>query len=76
MDYIANQGGGTLVFEVGRYLTGSLHLPPNVNIQLNEGAILVGSPNPYDYDLDNEGNPQLIHPDNSRLCGLGYIERQ
>ena len=74
LDYIANQGGGTLVFEVGRYLTGSLHLPPNVNIQLNEGAILVGSPNPYDYDLDNEGNPLLIHPDNSRLCGLGHIE--
>ena len=75
LDYIADQGGGTLVFEVGRYLTGSLHLPPNVNIQLNEGAILVGSSNPYDYDFDDEGRPLLIHPDSSRVCGLGHIER-
>ena len=74
LDYIAEQGGGTLVFEVGRYLTGSLHIPDGVNIQLNEGAILVGSPNPFDYNLDSDGQPQLLFPDGSCLCGLGHIE--
>ncbi|MCL1933223.1 MAG: glycosyl hydrolase family 28 protein [Candidatus Azobacteroides sp.] len=50
IDYIHENGGGTLVFYVGRYLTGSVHLKSNVNIQLNRGAVIVGSTNPYDYD--------------------------
>lgn len=50
IDWISEQGGGTLRFWVGRYLTGSIHLRSNVNIDLQEGAILVGSTNPYDYD--------------------------
>ena len=74
LDFIAEHGGGTLVFEVGRYLTGSLHVPDGVNIQLNEGAILVGSPNPFDYNLDSDGQPQLLFPNSTRVCGLGHIE--
>lgn len=50
IDWIAEQGGGTLRFWVGRYLTGSIHLKSNVTIELMEGAILVGSTNPWDYD--------------------------
>jgi len=34
---------------VGRYLTGSIELKSNVTIHLNEGAVLLGSTNPYDY---------------------------
>ena len=50
IDWIADQGGGTLRFWVGRYLTGSIHLKSNVTIELVEGAVLVGSTNPFDYD--------------------------
>ena len=50
IDWIAEQGGGTLRFWVGRYLTGSIHLKSNVTIELMEGAVLVGSTNPFDYD--------------------------
>lgn len=50
IDWIAEQGGGELTFWVGRYLTGSIHLKSNVTIRLNEGAVLLGSTNPYDYD--------------------------
>ena len=49
IDYIHEQGGGRLVFYVGRYLTGSIELKSNVTIHLNEGAVLLGSTNPYDY---------------------------
>ena len=85
IDHIASQGGGTLVFEVGRYLTGSIHLRQGVNIQLNEGAILVASPNIHDYDT-TDGKPTLIIMENRglrmengdtlapRLCGLGFIQ--
>ncbi len=77
IDHIASQGGGTLVFEVGRYLTGSIHLRPGVNIQLNEGAILVASPNIHDYDTA-DGVPTLIigaHDEgHSLICGLGFVQ--
>ena len=75
LDHIARQGGGTLVFEVGRYLTGSIHLPQGVDIQLNEGAILVASPNSCDYDTA-DGIPTLLiggAEGGNRLCGLGSI---
>lgn len=50
IDYINTNGGGRLIFNVGRYLTGSIHLKSNVTIQLDEGAVLLGSLNPFDYD--------------------------
>ena len=75
LNHIASLGGGTLVFEVGRYLTGSLHIPQGVNIQLNEGAILVGSSNPYDYETTTTGERKLLLSEGEpRICGLGYIE--
>ncbi|HNY58327.1 MAG TPA: glycoside hydrolase, partial [Bacteroidales bacterium] len=40
IDYISENGGGRLVFYVGRYLTGSIYLKSNVTIHLEEGAIL------------------------------------
>ena len=52
IDYISENGGGRLVFYVGRYLTGTIYLKSNVTIQLEEGAILVGSVNPFDYEMN------------------------
>lgn len=76
IDYISERGGGTLVFEVGRYLTGSVRLREGVNIQLNEGAIWVGSPNRYDYDKGVVGEPALLiapAEGSMQFCGLGRI---
>ena len=53
IDHISANGGGRLVFKVGRYLTGTIHLKSNVTIDLGEGAVLVGSTNPYDYEFFN-----------------------
>ncbi|HLX93076.1 MAG TPA: glycosyl hydrolase family 28 protein [Puia sp.] len=52
IDYISNKGGGNLVFSVGRYLTGSVHLKSGVGLVLSEGAVMVGSTNPLDYDKE------------------------
>ncbi|MBX6360744.1 MAG: glycoside hydrolase [Acidobacterium ailaaui] len=49
IDYIHAHGGGRLVFNVGRYLTGSIFLKSNVTLHLEEGAVLLGSLNPLDY---------------------------
>ena len=78
IDYIHENGGGTLVFWVGRYLTGTLFLKSNVTIQLNEGAVILGSVNPYDYD-EYMGWPSLIiahDAENIAIKGKGVIDGQ
>ncbi len=52
VDFIHDHGGGRLVFDVGRYVTGSIHLRSDVGLELKEGAVLLGSLNPFDYDKD------------------------
>ena len=68
IDYIASQGGGVLLFNVGRYLSHSLQLRAGVHIELREGAILV----PATYD------EPFLHPDPAGdivICGQGFIEK-
>jgi len=73
VDTISEQGGGTLVFYVGRYLTGSIQLKENVTIRLEEAAVLVAPTNIYSY----KGAPALVWADgasNACLVGKGVVE--
>src|SRR6185295_19933591 len=77
IDYIHKEGGGRLVFDVGRFLTGSIHLRSNVALHLLEGAVLVGSLNPLDYD--RQGFTALVLSDsqqNIAITGNGVIDGQ
>lgn len=78
IDYINANGGGRLVFYVGRYLTGTIYLKSNVTIQLEEGAILVGSPNPLDYELNQNWTALIFAFDqeNIGITGKGVINGQ
>jgi polygalacturonase len=78
VDFISENGGGRLVFYVGRYLTGTVHLKSNVTVQLEEGAVLVGVSTIYDYAGLN-GTKALIVADSARnvgITGKGVIEGQ
>jgi len=76
IDYISANGGGRLVFYVGRYLTGTIYMKSNVTIQLEEGAILVGSVNPLDYELSNNWTALIFALDqkNIGITGKGVID--
>ena len=76
IDFISENGGGVLEFSVGRYLTGSIFLKSNVEIRLREGAILVGSTNPYDYDMvdGNYGFLLAKGQKNISIKGKGVID--
>lgn len=50
IDDCAHAGGGTVYFEPGTYLSGSLHLRSDVTLWLDTAATLKGSPNENDYD--------------------------
>lgn len=77
IDYIHQQGGGRLVFDVGRFLTGSIHLKSNVTIHLLEGAVLLGALNPFDYDRKGLTALILCHnQENVAITGIGVIDGQ
>lgn len=69
---VSTKGGGTIVFPAGIFLTGTLQLKSNVDINISEGAVLLGSTNPDNYfTIITEGRP--LSPkkdDNSQLALL------
>lgn len=42
IDKCSNKGGGTVAFKPGTYLTGSIYLKDNVNLQIDKDVILLG----------------------------------
>ena len=76
IDFISENGGGRLVFYVGRYLTGTVYLKSNVTIQLEEGAILVGSLNPLDYEMNHNWTALIfaLGQQNIGITGKGVID--
>ncbi|MDD4604114.1 MAG: glycosyl hydrolase family 28 protein [Bacteroidales bacterium] len=76
IDFIHDNGGGTLVFYVGRYVTGSIHLKSDVAIKLEEGAILVGSLNPLDYETVNGTTAMILAEEEHDIAitGKGVID--
>ena len=49
IDACSADGGGTLRFPAGKYLTGTIQLKDNVKLHLDDGAVLLGSTNAADY---------------------------
>ena len=49
IDQVSSSGGGTVLVPSGVYLTGSIWLKDNVNLHLEAGAVIKGSPDINDY---------------------------
>ena len=49
VDSVAALGGGTVEIPAGVYLSGSVWLRDNINLHLNPGAVIKGSPDINDY---------------------------
>ncbi len=78
IDYIHEKGGGVLEFYVGRYLTGTIELKSDVTLHLYEGAVLAGSPNIYDYNI-NTPYTALVYAnkaENIGVIGKGVLDGQ
>ncbi|MBR2510371.1 MAG: hypothetical protein IKB71_11600 [Lentisphaeria bacterium] len=81
--------GGTVIVPPGVYLTGSIYLKSNVELHIQKGATLLGSPDLNDYNED-DAYPQnysckpegwsakhlilAIEVENVALTGLGTID--
>ncbi|NJM16229.1 MAG: hypothetical protein HC896_13395 [Bacteroidales bacterium] len=70
IDDCSAKGGGQVLFPSGEYLTGSLVLKSNVNIHLQHGAVIYGSPYAKDYV---EHEPTFHSSTNVyQTCGLFF----
>lgn len=88
IDACAAAGGGRVYFPPGRYLSGSLFLKTGVALDLEAGAILLGSKNLADYPstvpafrsyTDNYTEKSLIYAEkveNVAIVGRGKIDGQ
>ena len=60
-------GGGTVLLSGGTFASGTITLKNNVTLQVQAGAMLLGSPNPNDYVLPPEGIAAVKHQGEKRL---------
>ena len=56
IDQISQQGGGRLTLCPGTYLTGCIQMRSGVELYLEEGATILGSTNPRDYEIRTTSN--------------------
>lgn len=64
IDGQAAAGGGTVRIGAGRYVSGALTLRDDITLELEAGAVLLGSEDPADYPLVEtrwEGRHQITH---------------
>ena len=74
IDSCSEHGGGIVRVPKGKYTIGTLHLKDNVDLHLDEGAVLLGSTHPEDYT-----SPALIYASGARniaITGPGTIDGQ
>ncbi len=71
LNSIVKNGGGTLFFPAGKYLSGSLTVGKNTTIELANGAELIASPNIANYTTNHFIH--AINADNFTLKGKGII---
>ncbi len=83
IDQLAAAGGGTVVIPRGTFLTGTIFLKSHIQLELQLGATLLGSPNIDDYTPMTWGHNKdrqpwhLIYADNienAAITGLGTID--
>ena len=88
IDKCSQNGGGTVYFPAGKYLSGTIYMKDNVNLNISIGAILLGSVDVNDFPLnkcdfpsysDNYVGRALIWGEglkNISISGMGTIDGQ
>ena len=89
IDDCASKNGGTVLLEDGIYMTGSIILRSNVNLHIEQNAVLLGSPNCGEYpekqnlkhiiseNLPRTRNASIIFAEeceNISITGMGKID--
>jgi polygalacturonase len=78
VDKCYENGGGMVLVPAGRYITGTIELKTNVNLHLEQGAILEGSKNLDDYisSFRKHGIIFCLDAQQVSITGQGMIDAQ
>jgi polygalacturonase len=68
IDACSRAGGGTVYVPPGRYLTGTITLKSHVTLDVDAGAVILGSGDPADYPLHDS----VWDPAKKEICPLIY----
>lgn len=77
IDACNTKGGGTVIVPTGEFVIGTVYLKSNVNLYLETGAVLKGSPNLNDYAPYNEVHYGMIYAENAEnihISGFGTLD--
>ena len=76
VDICATDGGGRVIVPAGKFITGTIILKSNVNLYLENGAVLLGSENIQDYKIDGKTRGIIFAEDafNVGISGSGTID--
>ena len=85
IDKAASEGGGTVVFPAGQYVSGALFFPRGVDLRIEKGAVLKGTSEPSDYPvvptrfegIDRMWRCALLNFEDSpgvKVCGEGTVD--
>jgi len=81
IDDCANAGGGTVRLIGGTFLTGPILLKSNITLEIEKGAVLLGSPDRADYPMVTFARNQTVQPlvsavnaKNVAIVGEGTID--
>lgn len=78
IDVCSQNGGGTVIIPAGDFITGAIQLFSNVNLHLEPGARLIGSPDTADYRIDGDSHGMIYayRARNISITGEGEINGQ
>jgi polygalacturonase len=78
IDDANKEGGGRVVVPQGRFLTGVIHLKSNVDLFINDEAVLLASTDRADYGPSQNASGWLLadHAKNISITGKGTIDGQ
>lgn len=77
IDEASTKGGGTVLVPAGKFVTGVINIKSNVELHLDKGAFLLGSPIRADYG-DGKASALIVsdHQHHIAITGQGTIDGQ
>jgi hypothetical protein len=73
IDACAAAGGGTVLFQNGRFLSGAITLKSNITLRIEPGAVLLGSTNIADFGAAKAASGEVGDEVGSHHVGLHFI---
>lgn len=76
IDELSDSGGGKVIVPAGNFVTGPLLLKSNVELHLDENAVLLGSAERMDFSEGKMAIVTAINQENVAITGKGIIDGQ